>query len=166
MRSCFEQIHHTPGAMGDGGCSPRSTLSVLVSAQLSAVGFRRKLEIGWGEAFFGDDHDTVSRKPDQYLHTLAREHQTVLQKQTLLRQPLGFRVLANSSHVQLASLFLMFIRCCASGFRSIKNLLGSICDLHGICSVSYYPTTSGLAVCLPLSLQLQLLLLRCWGLCF
>ena len=26
-------------------------------------GFRRKLEIGWGEAFFWDDHDTVSWTP-------------------------------------------------------------------------------------------------------
>ena len=43
--------------------------------------------------------------------------------------------LASSSHVQLASLFSMFIRCCASGFRSAKNLLGSTCALHGIYSV-------------------------------
>ena len=43
-------------------------------------GSRRKLEIRWGEAFFGDDHDTVSRHPEQYLHTLARTHDTSLQK--------------------------------------------------------------------------------------
>ena len=38
-----------------------------------AEGFRRKLEIEWGEAFSGDDHDTVSRTP----RTISPHHAEV-----------------------------------------------------------------------------------------
>ena len=51
--------------------------------------FRRKLEIGWGEAFFGDDHDTVSWTP-RTISPHPSVH-TPLQKQTLLRRGLGFK---------------------------------------------------------------------------
>ena len=47
----------------------------------------------------------------------------------------ALRVLASLSHVQLASLFLMFRRCCAPGFGSVLNLPGSTCVFHGIYSV-------------------------------
>ena len=54
-------------------------------------GFRRKIEIGWGGSFFGDDHDTDSRTPRTISPYLERRHHTVLQKQTLLHRGLGFR---------------------------------------------------------------------------
>ena len=88
------------------------------------LGFRRAFgrnsKIGWGEAFPGDDHDTVSRTPRTISPHLARTHHTVLQKQPSYAKVWASGVLASSSHVQLASLFLMFIRCCAAGFRSVK----------------------------------------------
>ena len=99
----------------------------------------------------GDDHDTVSEHPEQILHTLARTHHTPLQKHTLL--PL--RVLVSPSHVQLASLFLMFIRSRASGFRSVSTFwaAAAFCTVYTV--FSYYPTTCGLAVSSRSSLQLQ-----------
>ena len=56
-------------------------------------GFRQKPEYGWGEAFFGDDHNTARglRTPEQYLHTLALAHHAPLRQQTLLRRDLGFK---------------------------------------------------------------------------
>ena len=54
-------------------------------------GFRQELEIGWGEAISGDDHDTVSGTPRTISPHPARTHHAVLQKQTLLRRGLGFR---------------------------------------------------------------------------
>ena len=65
-------------------------------------------------------------------------------------------VLASSSHAQLASLFLMCIRCCASGFGSVKTFLAAPASCTVLKAFSYYPTACGLAVCCPSSLQLQL----------
>ena len=62
--------------------------------------FRRKLEIAWGEASFGDDHDTVSRtprtiSPHPSVHT---PHSTSKANTSTPRSGL-LRVLARSSHV-------------------------------------------------------------------
>ena len=54
-------------------------------------GFRRKLEIGWGEAFSRMITTLFRGHPEQYPHTLARKHNAQLQKQTLLRRGLGFK---------------------------------------------------------------------------
>ena len=54
-------------------------------------------------------------------------------------------VLASPFHIQLA-LFLMFIRCCASGFRSVKSFLAAPAFCTVFTAFSYYPATCGLAV--------------------
>ena len=74
-------------------------------------GFRRKLEIGWGKLVL-KIFCTVFKVLRSCLSPLLP---TVLLAALLL--PGG--VLASLSHVQLASLFLMFRRCCASGFGSV-----------------------------------------------
>ena len=98
-----------------------------------AESFLRKLELGRGDACFGDDDDIVLRTPRTICaHT---PHTTSNVKSTpSYAEVWALGVWASPFHVQLA-LFLMFIRCCASGFRSVKNLLGSTCVLHGIHSV-------------------------------
>ena len=95
------------------------------------------------EAFFGDDHDTVSRTP----RTIS-PHPSAHTTQHFKRKPSytevgALGVLANSFHVQLASLFLMFIKCCASGFRSVKTFLAALAICTVFTTFSYYPTTCG-----------------------
>ena len=125
--------------------------------------FGRKLEIGWGEDFFGDDHDTVSLHPEQYLHTLARAHTTHhFKSKPSYAEVWALRVLASPSHARLASCLLMFIRCCASGFRSVKFVLAAPAFCTVFTAFSYHPTTCDLAVSSPSSLQLQLLS-QFWG---
>ena len=50
------------------------------------------------------------------------EHHTPLQKQTLYAEVWALRVLARPSHVQLASLFLVFRRCCAPGLPGVGSV--------------------------------------------
>ena len=95
------------------------------------------------EAFFGDDHDTVSRTP----RTIS-PHPSAHTTQYFKRKPSyaevgALGVLASSFHVQLASLFLMFIKCCASGFRSVKTFLAALAICTVFTTFSYYPTTCG-----------------------
>ena len=75
----------------------------------------------------------------------------------------ALRMLASPARVQLASLFLVFIRCCASGFGSVATLFAAPAFCTVFTAFSYYPTTCGLAVSSPSSLQLQLLS-QFWGL--
>ena len=106
--------------------------------------FLRKLELGRGDACFGDDDDDiVSRTPP---NNYARAHTTHYFKSTpSYAEVRALGVLASPFHVQLA-LFLMFIRCCASGFRSVKTFLAAPAFCTVFTAFSYYPTTCGLAV--------------------
>ena len=68
-------------------------------------GFLRKLELGWGEADFGDDDDIVFADTPNNLRTRACTHHTLLPKQTLLCRGLGFRGVGEPLHVQLTFCF-------------------------------------------------------------
>ena len=82
-------------------------------------GLSAKIRTGGGNLVSGMITTLFRGHAEQYLHTPARAHHTLLQKQTLRRRGLGFRGVGEPFHVQPA-LFLMFIRCCAPGFRSFK----------------------------------------------
>ena len=80
--------------------------------------FRRKLGFGSREAFSWMITTLFRGHPEQCLQTLARTHTTHHFKS----KPSYAEVwaLASPSHVQLASLLLMFLRCCASGLGVLK----------------------------------------------
>ena len=92
--------------------------------------FLRKLELGRGDACFVDDDNIVLRTP-RTICTYA--------------EVWALGVWASPFHVQLA-LFVMFIRCCASGFRSVKSFLAAPAFCTVFTAFSYYPATCGLAV--------------------
>ena len=109
-------------------------------------GFRQKLEIGWGEAFFGDDHDSASRTA----RTIS-PHPSMHTPHTTSNKPSYTEVWALGV---LASLFLMLRRCCASGVLGV--LKPHLRFARYLQHFSYYPTTCGLAVSSLSSWQLQL----------
>ena len=77
----------------------------------STLGFARAFGGGGvGGRGVGGWHDDVQA-------TSPTPHTTSKTSPPMLRS--AFRVLASPSHVQLASLFLMFRRCCAPGFGSV-----------------------------------------------
>ena len=78
--------------------------------------------------------------PEQYLHTLARTHYTLLKSKPSCAAVWALGVLASPFHFQLA-LFLMFMRCCASGFGSVETFLAAPAFCTGFAAFSYYPTT-------------------------
>ena len=96
------------------------------------------------------------RHPEQYLHTLPHTHHIPLKSKPSYAEVSALGP-ASPSHVQLASLFLMFGRCCASGFRSVETFLAAPAFCTIFTAFSYYPTTCGLAAASPSSLQFQLL---------
>ena len=137
--------------------------SLLLDFANSTLGFRRAFgensKLVWGKLFSGI-MTLLCRHPEQYLHTLARAHTThQFQSKPSYAEVWALRVLANPSYVQLAFLFLMFIRCCSSGFRSVKTLLAAPAFGTVFIVFSYYPTFWGLEVSSPSSLQLQLAVL-------
>ena len=100
---------------------------------------------------------TLFPYPKQYLHT-------VLQNQTLLRGGLGFRGVGELLPCT-AGIFVFVYKMLR--FRILGVLNKAFLAAPACCTVftafSYYPTTCGLAVSLPSSLQLQLLS-QFWGL--
>ena len=58
----------------------------------------------------------------------------------------GLRGVGEPPHAQLASLFLMLVRCCASGFRSVKTFLATPAFCTVFAEFSYYKTTCGLSL--------------------
>ena len=124
---------------------------LLVEFANSTLGFRRAFCKNSGQALFGDDHDNVSgRHPEQYLHTLPHTHHIPLKNKPSYAEVSALGP-ASPSHVQMASLFLMFGRCCASGFRSVETFLAAPAFCTIFTAFSYYPTTCGLAAASPSS---------------
>ena len=111
-------------------------------------GFWRKLEIGWGEAFVGDDHPTVSRTP-RTISPRPTAHMRAHATLNFCAEVWALGVLASPPRL-LASLFL--IRCCASSFVSVKTFLAAPAFCTAFTAFSYYPPTCGLAVSSPSSL--------------
>ena len=79
-------------------------------------GFLRKLEFGWGEACFGDGDDIASRTPRTTSPHPSAHTTRYFKRKPSYPEVWALGVLA-SPHAQLASLFLMLVRCCASGQR-------------------------------------------------
>ena len=109
--------------------------------------FCENSNLGGGEAVSGMMTTLFCGHPEQYLYTLARTPNTHYFKS----KPSYFGVwalgvLASPIHVQLAQLFLMFMRCCASGFRRVETLLTAPVFCTVFAAFSYYPTTCGVAV--------------------
>ena len=104
--------------------------------------FLRKFELGRGTLVSGMMTTLFCGRPEQY----ARTHHTHYFKSTpSYAEVWALGVWASPFHVQLA-LFLMFIRCCASGFRSVKTFLAAPAFCTVFTAFSYYPATCGLAV--------------------
>ena len=66
--------------------------------------------------------------------------------------------MASPFHVHM--FVLMFIRCCAPGFRSVKQILAPPAFCMVFAAFSYYPTTCGLEVSSPSSLKTKVRSLR------
>ena len=77
-----------------------------------------------GGRFFGDDDDIVLRTPRTICAHTPRTTSKDFNSTPSYAEVWALGVLASPFHVQLA-LFLMLIRCCASGFRSIKTFLAA-----------------------------------------
>ena len=94
-------------------------------------GFWRKLEIGWGEAFFGDDHP----------HNISTPRCTRTTQYFTNKPPYAdvwaLGVLASSSQ------FLMFIKRCDSSCRSVKAFLAAFAFCAVFTMSSDWPTTRG-----------------------
>ena len=120
----------------------------------STLGFRRAFcensNLDGGKLVSGMMTTMFHGHPEQYTHTRARTHHTLLQKQILLRRGLGLRGVGEPLHVQLAFGFLCLKRCCGSGFRSVKTFLApepAFCTVFT--AFSYYATTCDSAVSSP-----------------
>ena len=108
---------------------------VRPSYTVTSLGFRRAFGENpklVGGKLFGDDHDTVS----QTCRTISPHP---LQKQPSYAGVWALGLLA-SPHVQLASVFLMFIRCCASSFKSVQPFLAAPAFCTVFTAFSDYPT--------------------------
>ena len=102
--------------------------------------FLRKLELGRGDACFGDDDDIVLRTP----RTICA-HTSYFKSTPSYAEVWALGVLASPFHARLA-LFLMFIRSCASRFGSVKSFLAAPVFCTVFTAFSYYPATCGSAV--------------------
>ena len=139
--------------------------NLLLDFANSTLGFRRAFgensKLVGGKPFSGMITTLFRGHPEQYLRTLACTHH--FKSKPSCAEVWALRVLASPSHLQLASLFLMLIRCCASGFRSLKTFLAAPAFCTVFTALAHYPTACGLAVSCPSRLQL-LLLSQVWGL--
>ena len=117
-----------------------------------------------GKAFSGMITTLFHGHPEQYLHTLALActHHAPLQQQTLLRQGLSFKGVCEPLPHTAGIFVVMFLRCCASGFGSVKTFLAApaFCTVFTAFSYSrFFPvefaTPAAVAVLGPKPLQLH-----------
>ena len=131
-------------------------------------GFLRKLEIGWREVF-SEMIPTLFRGHPEHLHTPNNishpsAHTPHPQMPTLLRRGLGFRGVGEPLP-RTAGIFAFdadkMLR--FQVFKSVETFFAAPALCTVCTAFSFYPTTCGLAVSSPSSLQLRLLS-QFWGL--